>query len=68
MNRHDMRRWLGGKSLRDFKTENELHRHFKSDGLVPIMGTRYTFEEADEARVVAVQMWREYNAKGMIPK
>lgn len=68
INRHDMRRWLGDKSLRDFKTESELRQHFEPKGLLPIMGTMYTFDEADEARATAVQMWREYNAKGLIPK
>lgn len=68
IHRHEVRRWLGDKSLRDFKTEGELWQHFTSEGLMPIMGNMYTFEDADEARDLAVQMWREYNDKGLIPK
>ena len=32
------------------------------------MGTMYTFEEMKAARALAVQMWEEFNDKGMIPK
>lgn len=68
MNRHDMRRWLGGKSLRDFKTEGEVCRHFEPESLVPIIGTMYTFDETEEARAVALQMWNEYNDKEIVPR
>lgn len=59
MTRHEMRKWLGGKSLRDFATQAELARHFTSAGLVPIFGTKYSFSEADEAYRVALRAWRD---------
>jgi len=59
MNRHDVRRWLGGRSLRSFKTEGELCEQFESKNLVRIFGTQYTFEEMREARSIALRMWRE---------
>lgn len=59
MTRHEIRSWLGGKSIRDFKTEGELYQHFTSANLMRIKGTMYTFEEMDAAREVALKMWRE---------
>jgi hypothetical protein len=61
MTRHDLRKWLGGKSLRSFRTKVELYNHFKPEGLVPILGTMYTFEEMEEARALAMKMWDEAN-------
>lgn len=61
MTRSEVREWLGGKSLRDFKTEGELYQHFESATLVYIKGNMWTFEERDEARALALKMWREIN-------
>lgn len=59
MTRHDVRRWLGDKSLRDFRTEGELLLHFESENLVRLFGNQYSFSEAREACCVALKMWRE---------
>lgn len=59
LTRHEVRKWLGSKSLRDFATRWDLHQHFTSEHLVPLFGTQYTFDEANEARDLALKMWDE---------
>lgn len=53
---------MGDKSLRSFKSKEELHRHFSPEGLLPILGNQYLFEEMEEARVLTLKMWDEANA------
>jgi hypothetical protein len=64
MNRHDVRRWLGGRSLRSFATEAELCEQFESKNLVRLFGTQYTFEDMRKARATALKMWREIHVPG----
>lgn len=57
MTKHEMRKWLGGKSLRGFKTADALFQQFEPENLLPIFGTQYSFSSMEEARTLAYQEW-----------
>jgi len=61
MTRHDVRKWLGTKSLGKM-TRQEVYRHFQPGSLMAIVGNMHTFEECDEARDMALKMWDELHS------